>query len=336
MTDLVDTARSSITADNFPSPPKGSGQNLPLRPGKATGLLRPLHRDVPGSGPGYWLGQLAVLFKVRVVALLLLAAIGGAFLGAGGRPMLVDLAVLALSGFSAAAGASAINQILERDVDGRMKRTLRRPMVTGSLPHPLGFLAIAAGMVVLPPLALMKSNPALAFFLLLGAVIYVGVYTLWLKPRTILNIVLGGAAGSAAVLAGGAAVGAWRAAAVLILSLLVFAWTPSHFWSLSLLYRKDYQRSGFPMLGASTPVGSAGVWILIHTLVTGLAGLGLALTPGMGWGYTLSSAAAFAWWSSTGVALLGSPSPAQIRRAFMASNGYLMIILLAATGASLF
>ncbi len=336
MTDLVDTAHPSITADDPPSPPKGSGQDLPLRPGRPTGLLRPLHRDVPGTGLGYWLGQLAVLFKVRVVALLLLAAIGGAFLGAGGRPAWVDLVVLVLSGFSAAAGASAINQILERDVDGRMKRTVRRPMVTGSLQHPLGFLAIAAGMVILPPLALLRSNPELALFLLVGALIYVGVYTIWLKPRTILNIVLGGAAGSAAVLAGGAAVGAWQTPAVLILSLLVFAWTPSHFWSLSLLYRKDYQRSGYPMLGASTPASSAGIWILVHTIVTGLAGLGLALTPGMGWGYTLLSAGAFVWWLSTGLALLGSPSPAQIRRAFMASNGYLMIILLAATGASLF
>ncbi len=335
MTELIDSLTTPLVADNPGGPEIGADEGFPLRPGKATGLIRPLPDEAQGAGIQYLLGQFAVLFKVRVVALLLLAAIGGAFLGAGGRPAWMDLLVLALSGFSAAAGASAINQILERDVDGRMKRTLRRPMVTGSLRHPNGLLALAIAMAIVPSLALLSSNPALAFFLLLGAVIYVGVYTIWLKPRTILNIVLGGAAGSAAVLAGGAAVGAWQAPAVLILSLLVFAWTPSHFWSLSLLYRKDYQRSGFPMIGASTPVGSAGVWILVHTVVTGLAGLGLALTPGLGWGYALVSAGAFAWWLSTGVALLRSPSPAQIRRAFMASNGYLMIILLAAAGASL-
>lgn len=306
---------------------------MTLRPGRRTGLIRPLQRAVE-SGPGYWLAQLAVLFKVRVVALLVLAAVGGAFLGAAGHPAGIDLLVLVLSGFSAAAGASAINQILERDIDGRMKRTLRRPLVTGALHHPRALLVLAGAMTTLPSLILMTSNPALAFFLMLGAAIYVGVYTIWLKPRTILNIVLGGAAGSAAVLAGGAAVGAWQAPAVLILSLLIFAWTPSHFWSLSLLYRKDYQRSGFPMLGASTPEGSSGVWILVHTLVTGLAGLGLALTPGLGWGYALASTVAFGWWLSTGLPLLRTPSPAQIRRAFMASNGYLMIILLAAVGAS--
>jgi len=332
---MLDTASAPVLADPPASPATGMDRGSALRPGKATGLLRPLPLEAPGTGVGYWLGQLAVLFKVRVVTLLLLAAVGGAFLGAGGRPRWVDLLVLLVSGFSAAAGASAINQILERDVDGRMKRTVRRPMVTGALNHPMGFLALAAAMVILPSLVLVNSNPALSFFLMLGAVIYVGIYTIWLKPRTILNIVLGGAAGSAAVLAGGAAVGAWQAPAVVILSLLVFAWTPSHFWSLSLLYRQDYQRSGFPMLGASTPAGSAGIWILVHTLVTGLAGLGLALTPGLGWGYALVSAAAFAWWLSTGVPLLGNPSPSQIRRAFMASNSYLMIVLLAAAGASL-
>jgi protoheme IX farnesyltransferase len=334
LTNLMDVTSPPVITDQS-ARAEETDRGISLMPGKPLGLVRHPPEALPKSRFGYWLGELAVLFKVRVVALLLLAAGGGAFLGAAGRPAWTDLLILGLSGFSAAAGASAINQVLERDIDRRMKRTLRRPMVTGTIHNPKAILWLATAMVVVPSLALLAANPALAFFLLLGAAIYVGVYTVWLKPRTILNIVLGGAAGSAAVLAGGAAVGGWQAPAVLILSLLVFAWTPSHFWSLSLLYRKDYQRSGFPMLGASTPTGSSAVWILVHTLVTGMAGLGLALTPGLGWGYLLVSVSAFAWWLATGVPLLRSPSPSQIRRAFMASNVYLMIILVAATISSL-
>lgn len=335
MTHLTDTAPAAGARHRRHEVHPDRVSGLPLRPGRDTGLVHPRRRSLPSHGLSYWLEQAAVLFKLRVVALLLLAAVGGAFLGASAVPAWADVLVLLASGFSAAAGASAINQVLERDVDRRMKRTLRRPMVTGAIRHPGWILALAASMVVLPPLVLFRSNPALAIFLLLGAGIYVGVYTVWLKPRTILNIVLGGAAGSAAVLAGGAAVGGWQTPAVLILSLLIFAWTPSHFWSLSLLYRQDYRRSGFPMLGASTPAGSAGMWILMHTVVTGLAGIGLVLTPGLGSGYGAVSAAAFAYWLSAGIPLLDSPSPAQIRRAFMASNSYLMIVLLAAVGAVL-
>ncbi len=333
------TSSNATASEIYPGQPESllpaDDPEMILRPGKPTGMIHPVPRTDSQAGLGYWLGQLSLLFKVRVVGLLLLSALGGAFLGAGGHPGAADLGILIISGFSAAAGASAINQVLERDIDRRMKRTLRRPMVTGAIQRPWAVLGLSAAMVLVPPALLAASNPALAFFLLAGAMIYVGVYTIWLKPRTILNIVLGGAAGSAAVMAGGAAVGAWRDPAVIILSLLVFAWTPSHFWSLSLLYRKDYQRSGFPMLGASTASSSAGIWILIHTLVTGLAGLGLALTPGLGWGYAAVSALAFGWWLATGLPLLKTPSPDQIRRAFMASNYYLMVILVAATIASL-
>jgi protoheme IX farnesyltransferase len=335
LTEHVRTARPSTITERASRRSETVRPETFLRPGRHTGLIRPIPRAGSVSGLGHWAQQLAVLFKARVVGLLLMAAAGGAFLAAQGHPSWTDLLVLAISGFSAAAGASAINQVLERDIDGRMKRTVRRPMVTGTIRNPTAVLAIASAMVLVPPLALVSVNPALAFFLLLGAAIYVGVYTVWLKPRTILNIVLGGAAGSAAVLAGGASVGDWQSPAVLILSLLLFAWTPSHFWSLSLLYRKDYQRSGFPMLGASGSPRAVGAWILLHTIVTGLAGLSLALTPALGWGYALVSAAAFGWWLRTGLALLKAPSAAEIRRAFMASNIYLLVILLAATVASL-
>ena len=138
----------------------------------------------------------------------------------------------------AAAGSSALNQYLERDSDRTMKRTRKRPLVTGAIARPGWIPYLATLMILLPSLAVLPFNPALTFFLLLGAVIYVGLYTLWLKPRTLLNIVLGGAAGSAAVLSGSAAAGAWNDPGAVTLALLVFLWTPCHFWSLAIVYQE--------------------------------------------------------------------------------------------------
>ncbi len=167
----------------------------------------------PIAGAWRWserLRALGVLFRLRIVALLLFAAVAGAFLGAGTWPGGGALAILLVTGGLAAAGASALNEYLERETDARMRRTRhRRPLVTGVIARPGWVLVVGAAMIVLPALAVASANPALAFFLLAGAGIYVGVYTLWLKPRTPLNIVIGGAAGSCAVLSGGAAVRAW-------------------------------------------------------------------------------------------------------------------------------
>ncbi|HUM70582.1 MAG TPA: UbiA family prenyltransferase, partial [Chloroflexota bacterium] len=126
------------------------------------------------------------LFKLRVVSLLLLAAFGGAALGA----MVVETVslwawlLLATTGILSAGGASAINQYLERERDTHMRRTARRPLAAGQIANPILVLFIGVGMVALAGgLALLAGNPALAFWVLLGAIIYVGVYTVWLKPR---------------------------------------------------------------------------------------------------------------------------------------------------------
>lgn len=175
------------------------------------------------------LGTLVVLFKLRIVLLLVFAAVGGALLGAHGRPTWGQMALLLLTGTMSAAGASALNQYLERDRDALMKRTARRPLVTGEVSPRAALVAASALVIGASALALLAGNLPLAFFLALGAFIYVGVYTLWLKPRSVLNVVIGGAAGSAAVLSGGAAVGQWTDPGVLILAALLFTWSPIHF-----------------------------------------------------------------------------------------------------------
>lgn len=271
--------------------------------------------------------MLVVLFKLRIVALLLLSAIGGAFLGAQGRPELWQLLLLLLTGGMAASGASALNQYFERRRDELMTRTRRRPLPSGQIEHPRLVISAGIALIVLPVVAVAPFNAALAFWLFAGAVIYVGVYTIWLKPRTLLNIVIGGAAGSAAVLSGGAAVGAWQDPAVIILALLVFLWTPTHFWSLAILYKKDYQRAGVPMLPARISTHQAAWWVLLHTVATGIAALLLTFSPVLGWIYFIPVAGATVDMLWRNIRLLRDPHPRTARGLFMASNIYLTVVL---------
>jgi protoheme IX farnesyltransferase len=276
------------------------------------------------------LGQtLMALFKVRVVFLLLFAAVGGAFLGAGGWPGAGALSLLLLTGGLVAGGASALNEYLEQDRDALMARTRqRRPLVNGAITRP-GWVPFVAGlMILLPSLAVLPSNPALTFFLLSGAIIYVGVYTLWLKPRTLLNIVVGGAAGGAAVLSGSAAAGHWNDPGALILALLVFLWTPTHFWSLAIVYRDDYARGGFPMLPARTSPRRAALWVLVHTLPTALAALALVAHPALGWLYLLPVGLATVDLIARNVRLLAEPTAKRAFSLFKISNLYLALVLL--------
>ncbi|MBP7998560.1 MAG: heme o synthase [Chloroflexi bacterium] len=275
-----------------------------------------------------WVQSLVVLFKLRVVSLLLLAAVGGAFLGARGWPGLGTLLLVVVTGGMSAAGASALNQYLERHQDMKMSRTRSRPLVTGLIARPHTVLIVGLTLIALPTLAVLPFNPALSFYLALGALIYVGVYTIWLKPRTLLNIVIGGGAGSAAVMCGGAAAHAPNDVAVIILALLVFLWTPTHFWSLALLYRQDYQKASFPMLPAQVTPRQSALWVMVHTVPTGMATIGLILTPGLGWLYGLLATGLTIELLYRNIRLIAAPTPKHARRLFMSSNYYLMAVLL--------
>lgn len=275
------------------------------------------------------LRQAVVLFKLRIVFLLLIAATGGAFLAANGWPGVGTLLLTWVTGGMAAAGASALNQYWERDSDGAMGRTRERPLVNGTITNPRWVPPVAILLILLPSLAVLPFNPPLTFFLLLGAIIYVGIYTIWLKPRTLLNIVIGGAAGSAAVLSGSAAAGQWNHPGALVLAAILFLWTPFHFWSLALLYRDDYKKADVPMLPAKTTPRQAAWWVLSHTLPAGLGGLLLGLLPSLGWLYILPVGLLTADLVWRNVKLIKDPSPPNARSMFMASNLYLLVLLLA-------
>ncbi|MCA9982295.1 MAG: heme o synthase [Anaerolineales bacterium] len=270
-----------------------------------------------------------VLFKLRIVFLLLLSATGGAFLAARGFPGWLNFGLLLLTGGAAAAGASAINQYYERETDKQMSRTKTRPLASGVIRNPQWVLWVALALIFVPSLAIITIRPWLTFFNLLGAFIYVVIYTIWLKPRTLLNIVIGGAAGSAAVLSGGAAVQAWSDPTVLALAAIMFLWTPSHFWSLAILYKDDYDRSDTPMLPSRTTPKQAAWWVFAHTMPTAVGAMFLAVIPELGWLYFIPVAVASLDMFRRNALLIREPTSPHARSLFLASNVYLMVVLVA-------
>lgn len=270
----------------------------------------------------------SVLFKARVVSLLLMASVAGAFLAAGGWPGFSALVAVIVAGGSAAGGASALNQYIERDKDKKMSRTRQRPLPTGEIIDQDWVPVLGINMIVLPSIFVAPFNPALAFFLLLGAFIYVVVYTIWLKPRTLLNIVIGGAAGSAAVLSGAAAAGNWTSPGVLVLALILFLWTPSHFWSLAILYRDDYKQANIPMLPTIMSERNASWWVMSHTLPTAIGAVLLAVVPELGWTYFVVVVLFSADMLRRNITLIRNPTLKNARRFFISSNVYLLVVLL--------
>lgn len=277
-----------------------------------------------------YLRMLTVLFKMRIVMLLLMAATGGAFIAAEGWPGGSTLALVLVAGGMAAAGSSSFNQYLERNKDDKMGRTMmKRPLVNGEIPNPKWVPWVSALLILLPVAVTFTFNQPLSFFLALGAFIYVVIYTIWLKPRTLLNIVIGGAAGSAAVLSGSAAAGYWNSPGALILALILFLWTPFHFWSLAIMYRDDYAKADVPMLPVHTTPKQAAWWTMSHTAPTCLFGLLLAVFPYLGLVYLIPMLfiSGDLFWKN--VKLIKDPSKENARGLFMSSNYYLTVLMLA-------
>lgn len=161
----------------------------------------------------------------------------------------VALLVLAVAMILGSASSSVFNHFYDRDLDRLMVRTARRPLAQGDLENPSHALWFAAALLVAGlAMALLAFNWVVAVHLFLGAFVYGIVYTVWLKRRTWLNIVVGGAAGSFAILAGAAAADPSAWLLPLLMAVTLFLWTPSHFWALAILLTDDYRRAGVPML----------------------------------------------------------------------------------------
>ena len=188
------------------------------------------------------------LLKLRIVALLDATAIGVMIPASHGHPRLVAVAAVLAGGTLAAGGAHAINCWFDRDIDAEMSRTRRRPLPDGRIPawHALA-LGVALNVVAFGVLWA-GANLAAALLALSGTLIYVFVYTIWLKRVTPQNIVIGGAAGAVPPLVGWAAATGGIDLTALALFGVIFLWTPPHFWALAAVIKKDYARAHVPML----------------------------------------------------------------------------------------
>lgn len=282
--------------------------------------------SLASTRPSWW-SILVSLFKLRVVSLLLWVALGGALVTASAGPFgpgfWKDLLMVSLAGLLAAGGASALNEYLERDLDAAMRRTRTRPLPAGLLSPRLALVLGILGMGMGIGLG-WAYRPMLGIFVAAGAFVYVVVYTLGLKRRSVVNIVIGGAAGSFAVLSGAAAVDRWNHPAAWLLAGLVFLWTPVHFWALALLYRDDYRVAGFPMLPAVTTPRNTARWIALHAWATVFAALALSLFLRRPVLYGLGALLLSFWLLHRVHGLLRHPEARdQARSTFMASNLYL-------------
>ena len=189
------------------------------------------------------------LFKLRIGSLIMVTALVGMVVTPGPALSWQQVLVLALSVLVASASAGAFNQYFEHKSDQLMARTRRRAFVTGALPHHPAWLVLMGAMLVgAVAAAWLVLNGAAAAYVFLGAFFYAIVYTVWLKRRSAMNIVIGGLAGSFSVLAGAAAVDPVLGPLPILLALVLFLWTPPHFWALAIANRADYAEAGVPML----------------------------------------------------------------------------------------
>jgi protoheme IX farnesyltransferase len=293
--------------------------NTTTLPGPGASRARQLARDVLG------------VFKLRIGVMIMITALVGLAVTPGPALSLFQWVVLALSVFVSSASAGAFNQYVEYDTDRLMARTRTRAFVTGALPHtPAWLLLIGALLAVSVAAAWFALNAVAALFVFLGAFFYAVVYTVWLKRRTWLNIVVGGLAGSFAVLAGAAAADPALGALPLLLALVLFLWTPPHFWSLAIANHADYAAAGVPMLPVVVGEKRAAHVVFLSTVALVAASV-LPVFYGAGPVYLAGALAGGLYFVRKAWALARSPSRSTAMGSFFASLVQLSLLLVAAS-----
>jgi len=272
--------------------------------------------------------KLAGLFKLRIGVVIGFTAVAGLAMTPGPALEAWRIVVLGIAVMISAAAAGGFNQWYERDLDARMKRTQNRPFVTGEFAHDWRFPALLGALTVASvAAATLATNWLAALYTFLGGFVYAVVYTVWLKRRTWWNIVIGGLAGSFAVLAGAAAVVPESLPAVpLVLAIVLFLWTPPHFWSLAMVCRDDYAAAGVPMLPVVVSERACALAILAHTVAL----VALSLVPlayGMGWIYGLGAGLGGALFVYTSLRLVYRPERKTALANFFASLLQLTLLL---------
>jgi heme o synthase len=308
---------SSAKTARFPEPAPEPRAPLRVAPPVAARPLGAVIRDY------------LALTKPRIISLLLLTTVATMLVADPAGPSLPTILWTMLGGYLAAGGAGAINHYLDRERDARMARTRGRPLVAGRIEpaHGLAF-GIALGVAAAVQLAI-TVNPLAAALAMAGLLGYVLVYTLWLKPLTPQNIVIGGAAGAVPPLVGWAAASGGLEPDALWPFAIVFIWTPPHFWALALLIKDDYARTGVPML--PVVAGDAATRTRILGYSVGLAALTVLpwLTGLFGILYLVGALVLGAAFAGLAGVLAARPSRRAALRVYLASLGYLALLFAA-------
>jgi protoheme IX farnesyltransferase len=266
------------------------------------------------------------LTKPRIIELLLVTTVPTMVVAERGMPSLWLMVCTVLGGGLAAGGANAINMYIDRDIDQVMRRTRHRPLVTGAV-APRDALVFAVGLEVAAFAFLWAAVNLLSAVLAVSATLfYVFVYTLWLKRTSSHNIVIGGAAGAVPVLVGWAAVRDSLDWAPVVLFLVIFYWTPPHFWALAVRYRDDYAAASVPMLPVVATLQVTAVRILRYTLALWALTLVFAMVAEMGVIYVVSATALGAAFTLLSLRLLRHPTPGEAMRLFTWSITYLSLL----------
>jgi protoheme IX farnesyltransferase len=235
------------------------------------------------------------LMKLRVIELLLVTTLPAMVLAERGLPPIGLVAVTLAGGTLAAGSAHAFNQVLERDIDVHMRRTRRRPMATGLISPRAGTVFAAVLLVASLGLMLAFVNPLAAALTLAANLFYVLIYTVLLKRRTAQNIVWGGVAGCLPTLIGWAAVTGSIGWPPFLLFLIVFFWTPPHYWPLAMRYREDYLQAGVPMLPVVASASRVAAQIIAYSWAMVVTSLALLPVADLGWLYGVLAALAGVW-----------------------------------------
>ena len=268
--------------------------------------------------------------KLRVGTFIGMAAVLGYLATVRRAPAPGDLLLLFLTVVAAAAGAGALNHYLDRDLDRLMRRTARRPLASGRIAHPWHVVALGIGLIAMAvAVALWALHPLVALHVFLGAFTYVVVYTVWLKRRSWLNVVIGGLAGSFAVLGGGSLARPELCLPPVIFAAVLFFWSPVHFWSLGIAYKDEYAGARIPMLPAVKGEAHAARSILVNALGLVAAAALPVLLGLLGPAYAVAVGLASVYLLARTLQLVARPSERRLAlHAFHASNAWLLLVFL--------
>jgi protoheme IX farnesyltransferase len=277
------------------------------------------------------IGGYIALTKPRIIELLLITTVPTMVVAKEGWPALSLILITLIGGSLAAGGANAINMYIDRDIDALMERTKTRPLVTGLI-APRNALVFAISLEILAFAVLWAGANFLSACLALSATFfYVFVYSLWLKRTSKQNIVIGGAAGAVPVLVGWAAVTNSLSWTPWLLFLVIFLWTPPHFWALAIKHREDYTAAGVPMLPVVESHEKVIRSMTLYTIALTISSLIIVPVGNMGWVYGISAAVlglAFLWGT---IALGRSDSPSASMKLFSFSISYITVLFVALT-----